>query len=242
MYSKKHFCLYFAIILFSFIISSCNTSNKVVSSGFIQKRKYNKGYNIEWLANKGKPHPSIAKNEKLSAKEKVLIPYQTIIPKKDSSIISETVNPQKEDDRLIASVDNGAEISYQPKDNFIQSDTLIKHSLDTNNPDSSDSKEHIINPFSVIGLLFAVIGLICLFSSLTIIGSSALTILLLSIPCEILALIFCCIGLYQIQKEPKNYVGKWISILGIILACAYYLAIIIGFILLLVGLSELNGG
>jgi len=145
-----------AIVLFSIILSSCNTSNKVVSSSFIQKRKYNKGYHLEWLANKGNPHPSIAKNEKISAKEKVLIPYQTIIPKKDSIFISNTFIPNKEDDKLIASIDNGMIITYQPKAFFIQDNDSLKNK---NTQDAIQIEKSKYVP--LVTFIATLIGLVC---------------------------------------------------------------------------------
>src|ERR1019366_4195633 len=98
---KSRFWL--VIIFIGLIISSCTTSNKVVSSGFIQKRKYNKDYHIEWLANKGNLHSTYSRKEKLSAKAKPIIHQQPSIPNKDSNIISKSFIPQKEDEKLIAS-------------------------------------------------------------------------------------------------------------------------------------------
>ncbi len=39
------------------ILSSCNTSRKFAAGGFLQKRKYNKGYHIDWAAKNTKAMP-----------------------------------------------------------------------------------------------------------------------------------------------------------------------------------------
>lgn len=50
-----------AVALLTAILASCSTSNEVVSNGFFQKRKYNKG----WYANKStKVKDSKAENTK----------------------------------------------------------------------------------------------------------------------------------------------------------------------------------
>src|ERR1035438_7353832 len=55
------------LFLFSIIISSCNTSNNVVSSGFIQKRKYTKGYHFDLTSKKAVSRQPLAISQKQSS-------------------------------------------------------------------------------------------------------------------------------------------------------------------------------
>ncbi|MCT4581033.1 MAG: YqaE/Pmp3 family membrane protein [Flavobacteriales bacterium] len=54
----KSSLLFTLVAVFALIFSSCSTSESVVTSGFLQKRKYNKGF-----------HKSIKKNHKVQGKE-----------------------------------------------------------------------------------------------------------------------------------------------------------------------------
>jgi len=56
------FTVTFLIFFLSLIISSCRNTSNVVSSGLIQKRKYNKGYFVKVLSVK-------STNSKLEAKD-----------------------------------------------------------------------------------------------------------------------------------------------------------------------------
>ncbi|MCI5057547.1 MAG: hypothetical protein MRY83_15645, partial [Flavobacteriales bacterium] len=50
----KKITYYLSLILAIAIFSGCGTSDEVVNNGFIQKRKYNKGYHVEGFAKKNK--------------------------------------------------------------------------------------------------------------------------------------------------------------------------------------------
>src|ERR1035437_9334708 len=56
-------------LLFSILISSCTTSNKVVSSSFIQKRKYNKGYHFDLASHKAISRQQLVISQKQSSKK-----------------------------------------------------------------------------------------------------------------------------------------------------------------------------
>lgn len=73
------------IYVFAMVFSSCSTSESVVSNGFLQKRKYNKGFH---KTGKNKIKSNGTKNEE------VLVLNNTI--KSDTKIINEEEIPSKE--------------------------------------------------------------------------------------------------------------------------------------------------
>jgi len=76
MKKLKYICfLVITLILFSNLFISCSTTDEVVSSSFITKRKYNKGYFVKLLLKKGeikklsKDEIEITENNKLKEKD-----------------------------------------------------------------------------------------------------------------------------------------------------------------------------
>ena len=149
------------IIFICLIISSCNTSNKVVSSGFIQKRKYNKGYHIEWLANKGNSHSSNTRKEKLLAREnqtlKVLKTLK-VSEIKDSSNSSKTFIPKKENEKLMASIDNGVGFIYHPNAFIIQENDSLQSKNSDIDPNKVKEKQFSLK-WGIISTCIGLIGI-----------------------------------------------------------------------------------
>lgn len=78
-----------AIAMLTAILASCSTSNEVVSNGFFQKRKYNKG----WYANKStkvKETKGDNTKEEFVAKESVVIEENTVA---QSVVVKEEIKP-----------------------------------------------------------------------------------------------------------------------------------------------------
>ena len=203
-----------------------------MSSGFIQKRKYNKGYHIEWLANKGNSHSSYSRKEKLLAKEKPIIHQQSSILNIDSNIISKSIIPQKKDEKLVASIDNGASLIYQTNPLiFMNQDTLVRHYL---NPESKDNK---VKDTTVVGFTFSLLGLICailgvmgFFGKYLNIGSAAPFFLIIgAILFSIIGLFTCLSAKNMIIKNPSEFKWEQLADLGFVLG----LLVPIGFVLLI---------
>src|ERR1017187_4798104 len=96
-------------LLLSIIISSCNTSNKVVSSSFIQKRKYTKGYHFDLLSKRANSHQTIAISQKQSLAKEIIPVKKKEIPSWEENrkphIILDSVSGRNDD--LSASIYSG---------------------------------------------------------------------------------------------------------------------------------------
>jgi len=146
-------------LLLSIIITSCNTSNKVVSSSFIQKRKYTKGYHFDLLAKNQKRTKSVADNHQALAKQIIPVKKKEIgswEENRKAPVILNSNSGTYQD--FSASLEIGMIIIQQKKNvladgNFIQP----KDSSNEKPDDKSNNIAFIGFLLSFIGLIFIVI-------------------------------------------------------------------------------------
>lgn len=192
------------ILLSLFIITSCSVSDDVVSSKFIQKRKYNKGFHL----NKKKRTEKGPKYEKthhdlVTKKEKTQ-------SNKNRDALKSNYTPDESNDILTASSTDF--LSSEPTSNFNNNDEI------TNNPIKSKIKikrleklkrhfhEENLNTDEPPKLHWA---------ALTGFIVSMVGLLIAPILLGITGIVFSSIGLSKIKKE--NFKGKGFAIAGLII-------------------------
>lgn len=232
--------LFFPLLFCLLIISeSCNISDQVASSKFIQKRKYNKGYYINNLFNK----------------------KQTYIKKEDSlTKESYSINEETEENPLTFLSSNGdshqqtanINVLYTMTNDYILSD--LKHIINFPNSTTNSTKylfnrnEKIINiPFSkndtiidnkkiykkpvnrmaLTGFLSSLLGFVSLYCSFFLFN------LELYVLCAILAIIFSSIGLKRIKQHPDLWRGNGIATAGFVIGIIELTLLLVALVLLI---------
>ena len=220
-----------ALIILSIIFSSCHTSNKFMAGGFIQKRRYCKGYNLR-LGNS---------NERFAVNHKSKINSPEIFEeKKESKVNIYTVQAPLEMTKTEAGsgnsipnikateFENANPIIYQTARIFIQeNDTSTKK----NEKLPGDGKP--VNPKSVFGFILAMLAFIFLYYSLfPVVLNTALTLFFIGIALAIIAIVFSIIGIHEIERKyPDKYSGTVLSIFGIVISI---LDLLFSFVLMIV--------
>lgn len=204
------------LLAMSVIFASCSTSKKVVSNGFLHKRKYQKGVYLDF-ASESRKSPSISgipvgnkktNNNVIQHDEKIETP---IILSNNYSAANKNV---KSDEPILISFNNKSDNSKKAKintfDNYSNSSISKISSLRfLHNIITPEQKNH---PKAIWGWGLGMIGL---FIFGLILG--------------ILAIIFSAQGLKEINQNPDKWTGKGYAIAGIILG----IIDIIGWLILL---------
>jgi hypothetical protein len=249
---KITFVLIVLSILFSqTVLTSCSGTDKVVSSSFIQKRKYTQGFHFGFsfknkrkrllreIANSSpiKVKANTTSEEIFISDDKVSCDEIQVVQVAEKCGMNKVIGENAEKKAVLM---NGAPlvISTGPnpqKTNF--------HPM--TNPSEcnhrSDVKES--NGSSVASIFFAALEILSV--ALPLLGLSWL-FLLLFIPSACLALAFGIKGIKQLRENNENQKGGWMATMGIILGSiglAIPLLLVLGFILFMTsGGFNLAGG
>jgi hypothetical protein len=206
------------LLIVVLIVTSCSTSDKVVSENFIQKRKYNKGFYVN--TNEKKNRIKDSDNNKLSSEPNYLSETNKEIidtQNQPENNVSNEVNH----DLLIASTDDNflppeEKISF----NSTNDDNSIRTKLEGKIEKSKDklqkklnkhvnklSKSNLTNDGEPktegLGLAGFITGLVGLFIFGILFG--------------LIAIIFGAISLGKINKNPDKFKGKGFAITSLIL-------------------------
>src|ERR1035437_2348947 len=213
----------FLFILLSILITSCNTSNKVVSSSFIQKRKYTKGYHFDLASKRANSHQPFAISQKhpdLIGMAKQIIPvHKKEIPSweenRKAPVILDSVLGDNRD--LSASVDNGTVILSNQKMIFTYENFIQQKENPIRQPDNKKFSKN-----NNIGFSLSLLGFFLGF------------IPLVNISLGILGIIYCSKALKEIKENPDIYkghdqagIGVYLGIIDIILGI-YWSFLILG--------------
>lgn len=207
------------------IIYSCSTNQNVVSSNFIQKRKYNKGYYCDISKRQ------IQKKTKNTILQNLNSPLEKNINPIDEDIII-NANDINNSNQLYASTEILTESNQikSPINNTSKKKYIIKYSNINDNSEPKLNKPALISFISgVASLIFILLDLLIK----TTFSSIGLLILLSLIS----AIIFSIIGLNQIKNNPDKYKGKNYAYLGLgisigIISIAFFV-MLIAFIILI---------
>jgi hypothetical protein len=219
------------IILISLILSSCRTTNNVVSSNLVQKRKYNKGFYIKQFSLLTKAinlQPKVI-GEKINSaslqEDKKDIPVLLNIFNKEiqarnssethesANNIAYTVQEQKgnKPDRTMLSDCNNFE-----ENDIISKDEIINNSIPINYLNSfsigKPNDKTKVNGMALVGFICSLLSVPLLFWGLTLGGTFYLP---MGIICLVGAAILSIIGYKSIKKGQSK--GKWFAIAGLAL-------------------------
>src|ERR1700722_14641060 len=143
------------LFLFLIILSSCNTSNKVISSSFIQKRKYTKGYHLDLFAKTLKHSKHASENNKPFEKKKSIIPNDkvAIIPKINHPLFSQNIIQQNRDNDLIASIDKRMIVVNKYNNFFVGNDSTKVIKPQDSSASVNNQSKNVFNLFIALLLM-----------------------------------------------------------------------------------------
>jgi VIT1/CCC1 family predicted Fe2+/Mn2+ transporter len=236
---KTFLTLVGATILLTFILSSCCSTNNVVSSNLIQKRKYNHGYFVNIFSKK----PEVSKIQ-VNDNKKTIDPVNSQIT---GEAITETKNKSQREIQpnnfsdIVANTDSAAVSKQkQTKDQFnkpVSSDeknirksqsriklekiinTIKRKSFNSFLIDKPDEAPKV-NPNALAGFICGLTAMFLLMLALLISSSNgglAIVLVLFMIACAICAITFSIIGKRRIKKHPEMFKGKGFAIAGLVL-------------------------
>jgi hypothetical protein len=224
---------FFVVVLMSMLVfSSCKTSNDVVSSSFIQKRKYTDGFFVN----------KVAKND---------IKYAALTESIDNCIEeNEEINtdePQENDFSLAENVDGSTELmSEEEKEMESTNENVIKNTFNiVSSPnkkiekiarklnDKSSTAAPTFNSGDVMAIISMAFGIFSMiFGTLSLIPFIGFVYAIFAIVFSILALVFSKKGvvgdtLSVMSKLGKifGFVGLGLSVIGIILSVIWLLTL-----------------
>jgi hypothetical protein len=216
------FSLISLIILLSFIGISCRDNNNVVSSGIIQKRKYNKGYFVNVFHNRQKVSTIQA-------------------PKSETAVAStnqSVTKTEKNDDNLIASTDDVKQTDYKPTKPVIPDEknirgklnntfagriiSKVERRLNTSLPFGRDDGKRVINKDALLGFFCGITTPVLLIVLMALLIGQASSIVLdivgiAIVVCAVCALTYSRSGLNQIKHFPDIFKGRGYALVGFIL-------------------------
>jgi len=231
------------VIILSFIISSCRNTNNVVSSGFLQKRKYNKGFFVNIFPRREKVstvlHPNI---------ETEVMTENSLSPLSLKGGEFSNVHPsgsgqkhQKIDTTniyLLASVDNVKQTDNIPckpsipeKKNILQKPnnrvvgkiiSKLERRLIIPLPLGKDDGKRVMNKDALIGFFCGIATPFLLIVLMALLIGAASSIILdivgiAMVICAICAFTYSRSGLNQIKHFPEIFKGKGLARAGLIL-------------------------
>ena len=257
MKTKKYFLLAVLLFIILPLLHSCFTSDKVTNSMIIQKRKYNKGYYVNYFSFKFKNNKTIKQND-----EKHLVIDTIKIPNKISQSTIESLflqyeisSTNKTKDIFLTSIEN---ISIKPylkeyfqitnKNKIIQTEpnnakvkknfNCIKKRLNVLTKVVSYEEKPKINNLALAGFGFSLLALITIIISLLL---SFMIGVYLSLIFSIPAIILCIFGFIKTRKNNEK--GKVLAIIGFILSSLLCLTTVfyVYFILITLFLAQIDG-
>jgi hypothetical protein len=254
------FSLISSIIILSFIFSSCTTTNNVVSSGPIQKRKYNKGFFVNIFP----------KREKVST---VLHPNSETAVMTENSLSSLSLkggefsdaNPSRSGQKhqkidttniyLLASVDNVKQIDNNatkpvpPEDKNIKQKlntglvgkiiSKIERKVNTPFPLKRDDEKPRLNGMALAGFICSLLGP-TIGIGLSFIGAissptaiiTAIILGIIALMCIIFGIIYSSLALRRMRRNPGKWKGRGFAIAGLIIG---FLTVLVIFAALIYG-------
>jgi hypothetical protein len=213
------FSLISLFIILSLIISSCNTTNNVVSSGFIQKRKYNKGYFVSVFPKRQKVSSfQTSKSEIIIASSKQPV---TKTEKIDENLIASTDDLKQTENIPAKPVPPDENIIHQKQNNSIVGKIIgkMERKLISSFPKDTIDDKPKVNGFALAGFLSSIY--MPVFSVIIINQVSTTPIVLIILFLVICSIILNIIGLIKIKKNPAKWKGKGLATIGLILGILY---------------------
>jgi hypothetical protein len=233
---KTFLTLIGATFFLTFILSSCCSTNNVVSSNLIQKRKYNHGYFVNIFSKKSEVSKLQANNnEKAIDPANSQITGEAVTEKNQREIqpdnsLDITVNTdsiavskQKQTNDQFNKPVSSDEKNIQKSQNRIKLEKIINaikrksfNSFPIDKPDEGPK----VNPNALAGFICGLTAMFLFIIAALISSSSvelAIVLGLFMIACAICAIIFSSIGKRKIKKHPEMFKGKGFAIAGLIL-------------------------
>lgn len=234
---KKVFLTFIGVaILLTFILSSCCSTNNVVSSNLIQKRKYNHGYFVNIFSKK----PEVSKIQ-VNDNKKTIDPVNSQITGEAVTEKSQReIQPDNSSDLAVNTDSAAVSKKKQTSDQFnkpVSSDeknirksqsriklekiinTIKKKNFNSYPIDKPDD-ERKVNGMALAGFICSLLGPFLFFLSIiiSVLSSSAMMpIGLIAIPfLGSFAIVFSAIGRKQIKKYPTKWKGKWKAVIGFV--------------------------
>ncbi len=218
---KKAFLTLIGVtVSLTFLISSCRTTNNVVFSNLIQKRKYNSGYFVNIFSKSPKTTETKIKDKKTAIKTENEQEIQTnnstdLIASTDNSIISNQKSLECQSNGLISSNNNEIQqiFAVQKREMACFSKNNIFNHLSA---DTSNGRPKV-NWKAKIGLYYGLIGLpiFLIIKSPKLLWYSSFAHNLIFIIIPIFMIIICALALHQINKRPDKWKGKGYAIVGL---------------------------
>jgi hypothetical protein len=223
------------ISLSQVILTSCSGSNKVVSSFFIQKRKYTKGYHFDLAAKKNRRRSAqelianrIEGRETNVILEKILCADGNL--NDEQAKINVGVQASQAVPKYLVKRTRPKEIYPQKRENEISSTTeeallSVNESKICNENINANKKvknERQVNGFAIAGFCFGILGMF--FALLLLLGASWLFFFLMPV-CAVLALVFGIRGLAKRKKSSGKMGGENLSIAAIAMGGLLIIAI-----------------
>jgi len=211
------------IIILNLIISSCNTTNSVVSSSMIQKRKYNNGYFVSIFSKSPKTTYPKIKDKKTVIKTENEQEAQTnnsanLIASIDNIFVSNQVSLEGQSNKLISYNNNIIQKSITVPKRKITS--FPKGNIFSHQPsDTSDGKPKV-NWKSLTGFFCGMFGIPFYYILSKSNGDgfwdlSLKSYIVLFIIIPVFLIILCAQALRQIKKEPTKWNGRGYAKVGL---------------------------
>ncbi len=229
--------LFVAVLIISFVFSSCSSSNDVASSHLLQKRKHRSGFHLNLGSNQHKPTKSID----LSEKQMEIAQKSPSDSPEDIRSLDEAKPPKSDNFRSKKLVRQIAELKAKKK--RVQRELgQVLENVDTKF--QRKKVEHIDDdPYfdknreimATIALIFGVASILLIIPAIAVTGPAGLIIFGLSFVASIAAMV-----LGGITKKDF-LLGQIGFILGIIIMITYIIILLLIIIVVILLLSFLSG-
>ncbi len=192
------------LCLFLMVISSCKSSSEFASSDLIQKRKYTKGYHLNFKSNGKDDRLAKAQIDKDGALA------QAKVTEASPEVLEASVDRIIPQSQLKSNHASKQKVEIPAHSNFHKMGKFRMRINDRNQPpafstDDPEYYQHVYGARKTPGL--AIAGFI----------SAIIGIFFAGIPLGILAIIFGAISLAKINGDPMRYSGKGLAIAAIII-------------------------
>lgn len=188
------------------LISSCTSDRTLADGGLIQKRRYQKGYHLNFRSNPQKSHkdaeavkPGEAPDLTASANTKELLPPEVLAPQVQQG--QQQFDPPSTEVPDLRSTNEKPAGTTESNQTDKRDRTSVEKSA-TEQPDyyTAQGDARSVNVLSLLSFIFALISLF-----------------VAGIPLGTAAVICGIIGLNQISKNPMTEKGRGFAIVGIII-------------------------
>ena len=229
------------IVLLTFLISSCRTTNNVATSNLIQKRKYNSGYFVNVFSKSPSTTKSKIKDKNTAIKTEKEQEIQTnnsidLIASTDNIFVSNQKPLACQLNKLISSNNNKIQqsVAVQKREMTCFPKSNVFNHLPA---DTSDGKPKV-NWKSLTGFFCGMFGIpVYLIISESTgggfwdLGLKSIVILFIIIP--VFLIILCAQALRQIKKEPTKWNGRGFAKVGLYFGIFLLSLFLLGFLILI---------